>query len=374
MTNNWRQVKLGEVVDINSKSLGNNTPSDFSFYYIDLASVDKGVIKFPKDKILYDKAPSRAKRVLTKNDILFSTVRPNLGGHAIFNLESDEYICSTGFAVFIYKYLLTSKVSGYINSLLTGSNYPAINASDLTNLKLLLPPLPEQHKIVEVLEKWDTMLEKLDALIAAKRELKKGLMQELLTGKRRLPGFDGEWREVKLGEIAICLDNKRVPLNSEQRSEMKGGIPYLGANGVVDYINDFIFDEDIILIAEDGGKFNDFQNRPVAYKFHGKSWVNNHAHVVKSKKEFSHDLLFYLSVHKNLLPYLSGGTRQKLNKSDLLKVKFWVPSHFSEQQAIAEILSTADAEIDALVAKREAIALERKYLLENLVTGKIRVV
>ena len=104
-----------------------------------------------------------------------------------------------------------------------------------------------------------------------------------------------------------------------------------------------------------------------------KCWVNNHAHVIKAKKHFSQDLLFYLLVHKNILAYLSGGTRVKLNKSELLKIKVKASVGQKEQQAIANILTTADQEIKTLENKKKIIEDQKRYLLNNLITGKIRI-
>lgn len=253
-----------------------------------------------------------------------------------------------------------------------GSTMKHINVSDLKALELALPPLPEQNRIVSVLETWNKAIEKLIKKIEIKKQIKKGLMQNLLTGKKRLGGFTDKWKFLKLSDIAINLDNKRIPLNSEDRAKKRGAIPYCGANGIVDYIDDYIFDEDIILVAEDGGQFNEYKTRPIAYRMKGRCWVNNHAHVVKAKKEFSQDLLFYLTVHKDILQYLNGGTRAKLNKSELLRIKYYISTDKEEQKAIANILITTDNEINQLGQKLSFLKDQKKYLLNNLITGAIR--
>ena len=111
-----------------------------------------------------------------------------------------------------------------------------------------------------------------------------------------------------MGEVANCLDNKRKPLNEKERNEIKGRIPYWGANGIVDYVNEFIFDETIVLLAEDGGYFDEFQHRPIANISYGKCWVNNHAHVIQGiEGVLINEFLFYSLVHKNILGYVNGG-------------------------------------------------------------------
>ena len=130
------------------------------------------------------------------------------------------------------------------------------------------------------------------------------------------------------------LNNKRKPLNSTQRNSIPGNIPYYGANGKVDSINDFIFNEPLILMAEDGGNFSDYEFRHIAYKITGKSWVNNHAHVLKPKSDFEFDYVFYELEHKNILRFINGSTRTKLNQGDLKGIPLKIPP-LLEQQKIA---------------------------------------
>ena len=95
-------------------------------------------------------------------------------------------------------------------------------------------------------------------------------MQQLLTGQTRLPGFCGEWEVKTLGEMTDSLDNLRVPLNESQRERMKGDYPYCGANGVLGFVDNYVVDDDIILMAEDGGYFDEYETRPIAYRMTGK--------------------------------------------------------------------------------------------------------
>ena len=179
------------------------------------------------------------------------------------------------------------------------------------------------------------------------------------------------WEIKKVGSVCSILDNQRIPLNDEQRQNMKGHIPYYGANAIVDYINDYIFDEDLILVAEDGGNFDDYASRPIAFKISGKSWVNNHAHVLRPKPNTSFNYVFYSLEHKNIIHYIRGGTRSKLNQSDLKDIEISIPIAETEQHRIAEILSTLDHAIEAnekLIAKEKQI---KKGLMHDLLTHGI---
>lgn len=202
-----------------------------------------------------------------------------------------------------------------------GGLSPTINWGDLKHQEFLLPPKDQQAKLAELLWAMDEVVE---------RELEVFIQSDNLYKAKAKYISDnhihkGEYKKIK--ELCDIKDNLRRPLNSSERDHMKGEIPYFGANGLVDYLNDFIFDEDLVLIAEDGGNFQEFYTKEIAYQVQGKSWVNNHAHVLTVKKnKFPIDWLFYSLVHKNILKYIIGTTRLKLNKSELEKIEIWMPN------------------------------------------------
>jgi len=140
----------------------------------------------------------------------------------------------------------------------------------------------------------------------------------------------------------------------------------------LDYVSDYIIDDDIILMAEDGGYFEEFASRPIAYRMLGKCWVNNHAHILKAKRGHDQGYLFFTLVHKNILPFLASGTRSKLNKGEMAKIVVPAPSSEIEQRAIAEALSDVDGllgALEALIAKKRAI---KQAAMQQLLTGKTR--
>jgi len=251
---------------------------------------------------------------------------------------------------------------------------PHINLGILRDIPVQLPLLPEQHAIATTLSDMDELLGALDRLIAKKRDLKQAAMQQLLTGTTRLPGFDGEWEVKTIEDSADCLDNVRVPLNETQRSRMKGDYPYCGANGVLDYVNDYVIDDDIILMAEDGGYFDEYEYRPIAYRMIGKCWINNHAHILKAKLGFDQGFVYYTLVHKNILPFLASGTRAKLNKSEMNKIEMHFPKEKPEQTAIAAILSDMDTEIAVLEKRRDKTRTLKQAMMQELLTGKTRLI
>ncbi|EPZ8231043.1 restriction endonuclease subunit S [Vibrio alginolyticus] len=192
----WERHSLSDLVYVDRKSLGKKTPDNFKFKYISLSNVDFGVISKELEVHEFSAAPSRARRVLQDGDILMSTVRPNLKGFAKVTFCYADCIASTGFAVltpkkkvsgdYIYQYIFSAHVTGQIDSLVVGSNYPAINSSDVSGLKVYCPEFEEQQKIASVLTTADKEIELLEAKLAHLKQEKKALMQQLLTGKCRV--------------------------------------------------------------------------------------------------------------------------------------------------------------------------------------------
>ncbi len=256
-----------------------------------------------------------------------------------------------------------------------GATINQITSKDMAAFQIPLPRSDEEQRaIAQTLSDVDGLIAALDQVIAKKRNIKTATMQELLTGKKRLPGFDGEWEVKTVEDIADCLDNIRVPLNESQRNRMKGNIPYCGANEILDYVNDFIVDDDIILMAEDGGYFDEFDTCPIAYRMFGKCWVNNHAHILKAKDHVSQGFLFYSLEHKDIRKFLASGTRTKLNKSEMEKIQIEISYNLMEQQAIATILSDMDAEIAALEKRRAKTQAMKQGMMQELLTGKTRLI
>ena len=152
-----------------------------------------------------------------------------------------------------------------------------------------------------------------------------------------------EWKEVLLGELVDIYDSKRIPLTSQEREKIKGDIPYYGAQGIIDYINQFLFDGEYILIAEDGNNIISRQEN-IAQIAKGKFWVNNHAHILQGKIE--QNLLCYIINHTDISGYVTGSAQPKLNQANLLKIPIKIPVNLSDQRKIAGILSALDAKIE----------------------------
>ena len=273
---------------------------------------------------------------------------------------------------YLMYYMMSPIIQNIIENERTVGAQPKLALQRIRHFMIALPSKKEQNAIATALSDIDSLISALSKKIEKKKAIKQGLMQQLLTGKKRLPGFSGEWVEKTIDDTFYCMDNLRVPLNDKQRK--KGIYPYCGANGIVDYIDDFCIDDNIILIAEDGGNFADFRTKPIAYKISGKIWVNNHAHILKAKEGWSQDFLFYHLSHKDITDTIVGGTRTKLNKKAMLDILLYIPPTLSEQTAIASILSDCDKDISSLQSKLGKYKELKQGMMQQLLTGNIRLI
>ncbi|MBX9597355.1 MAG: restriction endonuclease subunit S [Burkholderiales bacterium] len=152
------------------------------------------------------------------------------------------------------------------------------------------------------------------------------------------------WVVKKLGDVVDCFDKLRSPLSSIQRAKIHGIYPYYGAQGIIDYIDDYIFDGQYILIAEDGENLRS-RKQPIANIAKGRFWVNNHAHVLRNNKNSNFGFIYYYLNFVNLSAFITGAVQPKLNQENLFKIPFLCPS-IKEQKEIATILSSLDDKIE----------------------------
>jgi len=312
-------------------------------------------------------------------DIVFS-LRGNIGVCQIVPASIPEANLTQGTArIAVADYdnrlvaqtLQTLDVVRQIEACAKGSTFREISLEALRKITVALAPtFPEQQKIAAFLTAVDGRIEQLSRKKALLEATKKGVMQQLFTQTLRFQDDHGhdfpDWEEKTVNDVAECLDNLRRPVNGADREKMKGDIPYYGANGIQGYVNDFLFDEELTLLAEDGGNFDEFATRPIAQQISGKAWVNNHAHILRAKRKvMTPDFLFYSLVHKDVRQYINGSSRAKLNKGDMLTIEVVVPS-LPEQTKIAGFLSALDGKIGAVGEQMRQTQAWKKGLLQQM--------
>lgn len=191
------------------------------------------------------------------------------------------------------------------------------------------------------------------------------------TGVEWIGEIPSHWDFIKTNILTQNLDGKRVPLNSEERGEMEGEYPYWGSNGIVDYVNQFIFNEEIVLVGEDGSPFFD-KLKDVSFYVNEPVWVNNHIHILKPKERILPRYLTHSFNCVDYKEYITGSTRDKLTQSDLKRISHCVPP-LQEQQQIIQFLDEKTELIDKLISTKErkiTLLKEQRISLINEVVTK----
>lgn len=274
-----------------------------------------------------------------------------------------------------------------LNKFIFGSGQPLITGSQLKQLTIHIPPLPEQKAIAQALSDVDDLISALDALIEKKRNIKQGTMQELLTGKRRLPGFSGEWEEKRLNEVANIIDphpSHRAP------PEQPNGIPFVGIgdvsiNGVINkdtarFVGEYVYDEHKKRYDLNNGLIGIGRVASIGkiVKFNAtedKYTISPTIAVIESKS-VNKDLLYYKlsssEITDQFIKICSGSTRQSVGMHVLRELTLTVPKSAKEQLAISQLISNMDNEIERLEQQRDKTKLLKQGMMQELLTGKTR--
>ena len=281
----WKSVKLKDVC-LKTSNIKWNDNNGEEFNYIDLSAVCRDSLQVTETvNVNKNNAPSRAKKIIYTGDVIFATTRPTLKRVAIIPNELNNQICSTGFTVlrpnsdkilteYLFYSLLLDSFMIRMEALQRGASYPAVTDTDVKGFQIPLPPLPEQHRIVSILDHCFKAIDKAKANAEQNLRNAKELFESYLQGVFE----SGDWETKTLNEFSENLDSKRIPITKSKRKA--GEIPYYGASGIVDYVADYLFDEDLLCISEDGANLL-ARTYPIAFSISGKTWVNNHAHVLR---------------------------------------------------------------------------------------------
>ena len=291
------------------------------------------------------------------------------GAYAGFVMYWDEPIfVSDAFSIephegaliqkFLYHYLLEKQE--ILFSMKKGSGVPHVYPKDVSKILIPIPPLEIQEKIVQKLDK---MTEYVTELTSRKKQYS-FYRDKLLSFEDE--AYLVEWKT--LSEVAENLDSKRKPVAKGGRS--LGIYPYYGASGIVDYVDSFIFDGDYLLVSEDGANLV-VRKTPIAFSISGKTWVNNHAHVLKFDNMINQKFVNYYLNYLDLSPYITGAAQPKLNQQNLNNIKIPYPS-LEIQSRIVQILDNFDMVCNDLnIGLPKEIELRQKqyeYFREKLLT------
>ncbi|HFV8045820.1 TPA: restriction endonuclease subunit S [Escherichia coli] len=239
-----------------------------------------------------------------------------------------------------YCYHFLMNMQQQLHDFKSGGGVPHVYPRDVSPILIPIPcpanpekSLAIQSEIVRILDKFTALTAELTAELTMRKKQYNYYRDQLLS-------FDeGEVEWKMLGDLGENLDSKRKPITSGLREA--GSIPYYGASGIVDYVKDYIFDGDFLLISEDGANLL-ARNTPIAFSISGKSWVNNHAHVIKFDSYAGRRYVEYYLNSIDLAPYISGAAQPKLNKKNLENIRIPNPSP-EDKERIVSILDKFDA-------------------------------
>lgn len=255
--------------------------------------------------------------------------------------------------------------SGFLFNFVTQTSIAHLPKDKFEKVPLPRPPTKaEQAAIAEALSDADALIESLEQLIAKKRHLKQGTMQELLTGKKRLPGFSGKWEEKRLGEVCYMKSGEGI---TSEDIDGYSEFPCYGGNGLRGFSKRYTHDGSYALIGRQGALCGN------VLTVEGRFFASEHAIVVTPQKETDIHWLSRVLARMNLNQYSESSAQPGLSVAKLLALECIVPP-LPEQTAIATILSNMDTEIAALETRLAKTRELKQGMMHNLLTGKIRLV
>ena len=386
--NDWKIMSLGEICSnhlqtgpfgsqLHSHEYVENgipvlMPKDLNDYRADLSSAAK---------ITPKKANDLKKHILKKGDLLFSR-RGDVARFALIDEKSEGSICGTGClkarpnenhsSKFLAYFLQKDSVKQWLEQNAVGQTMPNMNTEILRELPLIsASSRKEEEKIAEILSTWDKAIETVEKLVANSQQQKKALMQQLLTGQKRLLDENGvkfgdEWEEKSIKSILTISKGQQLNRDTLNTTSVypviNGGIVPSG------YTDDFNTNANTITISEGGNScgYVSFQKTDF--------WCGGHCYALKKLKlnlEFTYHLLKFNEIQ--IMRLRVGSGLPNIQKKDLENLEVSFPTNSHEQEKIAQVLTLADQEIELYQQQLDKLKLEKKALMQQLLTGQKRV-
>ncbi|MCI1654113.1 MAG: restriction endonuclease subunit S [Lachnospiraceae bacterium] len=340
----WEQRKFSEIAQ--RESAAKKSSTDFpSVEYEDVVS-EVGILN--KDVRL--KEAQKTGIGFDGSQVLYGKLRPYL-----HNWLSPDF---SGVAVgdwwvlkpvnvdksFLFRLIQTEKFDDIANQS-SGSKMPRADWNLLSNTEFMVPAeIEEERKIGQYFSELDNLITLHQRKLEKLKIVKKAMLENCFpkNGEKspriRFGGFTDDWEQRKLGDIVEFLDTLRKPLTENTRT--KGPYPYYGASGVVDHVADYLFNEELILLSEDGANITD-RNYPVCFLASGKYWVNNHAHVLRAKPKMDNNFICMSLERKDYSNYNTGMAMPKLNQDTCRRIPVDCPS-YEEQKKIGDYFRSLD--------------------------------
>lgn len=254
-----------------------------------------------------------------------------------------------------YLYYCLTNLQEKIYATKKGGGVPHVHIASIEKFLVPIPPPQVQKEIIHILDDFTNLAAELQAELQARKEQYEYYRNKLLTFEKDAEGV--KWK--RLPDICKNLDRKRKAVTASNRAF--GPYPYYGASGIVDYVSSYIFEGNYLLISEDGANLL-ARSTPIAFSISGKSWVNNHAHVLEFQNMFTQKYIEHYINMIDVSQYVSGGAQPKLNQENLNKIQIPVPSP-SEQERIISILDKFETLVNNLSKglPAEIAAVQEQY-------------
>ena len=259
---------------------------------------------------------------------------------------------------FLYYYLSSKAIKNFVRNIAVGATMPSINTSLMGEIPVPDIPLNKQRSIA-------CIMSSLDHKIQANTKINGYLLELAMT--RFESALEAKSKTVKFGDIVALEDSKRIPLNSRDREARKGPYPYYGATSVMDYVDDYLFDEVRVLLGEDGTVI-DSEGKPILQYVWGKYWVNNHAHILAPSGDYSLEAI-YVALRRTAINHIvTGAVQMKISQRNLKSLELEMPSPESLDflQDLFTVYRCNQDESAKLASLRDA-------LLPKLMSGEIDV-
>ena len=385
--NDWEQRKLlgciQKITDFRGrtpKKLGMDW-SENGYLALSALNVKAGYIDFSQDvhygdQALYDKWMNGNE--LHEGQVLFTTEAPM--GNVAQVPDNKRYILSQRTIAFDVKediitenflatLLRSPAIFNTLTSISSGGTAKGVSQKSLAGVDIHIPTdLREQTLLADYFHSLDHLITLHQRKCEDTKKLKKYMLQKMFpqNGSKvpeiRFKGFTDDWEQRKLEDVVEFLDTMRKPLEGAKR--ISGPYPYYGASGIVDYVDGYLFDEELVLLSEDGANITD-RNYPVCFLASGKYWVNNHAHVLKTKDGNENNFICNSLERKDYKQYNSGMAMPKLNQEVCRGIPISCPS-FDEQKKIGDYFRNLDHFITLHQNKCEELKKIKKYMLQNM--------
>ncbi len=399
----WETVSLEELSFFITKG---STPTTYGFgwvtegiLFLRSECVSQNGLDLTQSMFISAEAHTVLRRSEVHEGDLLITITGNVGrvvcltdltGSANINqhIARIRVVPSEAHAGFVFHFLSQPKVRRYYGSITTGQAYPQISLQQVRETKIHLPPLPEQRAIAAALSDVDALISALDRLIAKKRAVKTAAMQQLLTGKQRLPGFSGEWEVKRLGNIGSFSKGKGLAKHELSSSGELPAIPYTAiytdldevveSSNLVNFVSSssgaVIINSPHLLIA---GSSNMLENigKVTAFKDYADTVIGGDIILYKTSADvvFLSYLLNTRPHRESIISLSQGSTIRHVYAATFRDYEVSLPG-IEEQTAIAAVLSDMDAEITALEARREKTRRIKQGMMQELLTGRTRLV